>query len=205
MSKEIRWLWNQTRLWVAQGVVTAEQAARIRALYPEPAAGLPWTLLIFSGLGAVIVGLGVILLFAYNWNALPRGLKLAVILGALAAAHGAGLRRLRAGGRWRGLGEALCLLGTMMYGAAIWLIAQIYHIEEHFPNGFLFWGLGALALAWALPSAVQGMLAAVLFAIWNGTEVADFDAPVFWAPLGILAVTVPLARRQNSRCCCLSR
>jgi uncharacterized membrane protein len=198
VSKQIRWLRDQTDVWVGQGVVSAEQAARIRALYPEPAAGLPWAMLVFSGLGAVIVGLGVILLFAYNWDALPRGVKLAVIFAALVAAHGAGVWRLRQADRLRALGEVLCLLGTMMYGAAIWLIAQIYHIEEHFPNGFLFWGLGALALAWALPSTLQGLLAAVVLAIWSGSEAVGFDAPVFWAPLFLLAILGTLAWRRES-------
>ena len=40
----------------------------------------------------------------------------------------------------------------MLFGAGIWLVAQVYHIEEHFPDGFLIWGIGALALAWAMPS-----------------------------------------------------
>lgn len=44
----------------------------------------------------------------------------------------------------------------MLFGAGIWLVAQIYHIEEHYPNGFLIWGLGAMALAWALPSGGSG-------------------------------------------------
>ncbi len=39
----------------------------------------------------------------------------------------------------------------MFYGAGIWLVAQIYNIDEHYPNGFLFWALGALAMAWAMP------------------------------------------------------
>lgn len=198
MRKQIRWLRDQTEVWVGQGVVSAEQAARIRALYPEPAAGLPWAMLVFSGLGAVIVGLGVILLFAYNWQELPRGVKLAVIFTTLVAAQGAGVWRLRQADRLRALGDVLCLLGTMMYGAAIWLIAQIYHIEEHFPNGFLYWGLGALALAWALPSTLQGLLAAVVLTIWSGSEAVGFDAPVFWAPVFVLAVLGALAWRQNS-------
>ena len=42
------------------------------------------------------------------------------------------------------------MLGTLFFGAGIWLVAQIYHIDEHFPNGFLIWGLGALALAWRI-------------------------------------------------------
>jgi uncharacterized membrane protein len=51
-----------------------------------------------------------------------------------------------------GLIGGLHLLGTMMFGAGIWLIAQIYHIDEHYPNALLIWSLGALGLAWALPS-----------------------------------------------------
>ena len=51
-------------------------------------------------------------------------------------------------------------LGTMFFGAGIWLIAQVYHIDEHYPNGFLLWGLGALAMAWALRSIPQAIVAA---------------------------------------------
>jgi hypothetical protein len=32
MSKNIRWLRDQIEVWVAQGVVSADQAARIRAM-----------------------------------------------------------------------------------------------------------------------------------------------------------------------------
>ncbi len=198
MSKPIRWLRDQIAAWEDQGLVLPEQAARIRALYPEPAAGWPWTTLIFSGLGAVIIGLGVILVFAYNWEALPRAAKLAVVFLALASCHVGGLQCLRRADRFRQLGEALCLLGTMFFGAAIWLVAQAYHIEEHFPTGFLVWGLGALAMAWALSSTLQGLLAAITLAIWSGSEAVSFHAPRFWVPLFILAGTGLLAWQRRS-------
>jgi uncharacterized membrane protein len=199
MSKQIRWLAGELDGWVAKGLVTSQQAAHIRQLYPEPKAGLPWGAIVFSGIGAVIVGLGVVLLFAYNWAAIPKAGKLSVIFLALLSAHGAGLRLFSFGDWRRPVGEALCVLGTMFFGAGIWLIAQIYHIEEHFPTGFLVWGLGALAMAWALPSVAHGLLATVLLAIWAGTESLRFDTPVHWAALSVLAGAGTLAWRERSR------
>jgi len=183
MSKPVRWLATESERWVRERLISAEQAAQIRALYPAPPAAAPWGLIVFCGLGAVIVGLGIILLLAYNWDALPKFGKLGVIFGAIAVAHGAGLRWRERGGWRSGLAEVAFLLGSMLYGAGIWLVAQIYHIDEHYPNGFLFWGLGALALAWVLRSVPQGILATVTLAIWGLGECWDFDRPAGWALL----------------------
>ena len=45
--------------------------------------------------------------------------------------------------------KSLHLAGTILFGAGIWLVAQIYHIDEHYPNAFFFWGFGAMTMAWA--------------------------------------------------------
>jgi len=198
MSKQASWLGKESERWVRESIVTAEQAARIRALYPEAKAAAPWGLIVFCGLGAAIVGLGLILLLAYNWDAIPKLIKLALILGGTAAAHGAGIW-LRCRDGWRaGLSEAFFLLGTMLFGAGIWLVAQIYNIDEHYPNGFLFWGLGALALAWALESVPQGILATVALVVWGLSESIGFDRDLGWSVV-LLAVGVgPLVWRKRS-------
>lgn len=92
----------------------------------------------------------------------------------------------------------------MLFGAGIWLVAQIYHIEEHYPNGFLIWGLGAMALAWALPSVARAILAVLLLVLWNGFEVFDFKNPQALSPLLISAGTLPLAWAHRSRVLALS-
>ena len=199
MSKHITWLAEQIELWVKQGIVSREQATAIRSRYPDQKAGLPWGLLVFAGLGTVIVGLGVILLFAYNWHAMPRAAKLAVVLVSIAGAHSAGVFLSRYTDWRRQLGDALCLLGTMLFGAGIWLVAQMYNIDEHYPNGFLIWCLGALAMAWAMPSIAQGMLATVLVTVWVCSEACGFKMPVTWAPLLIIAAIGSLAWRLRSR------
>ena len=199
MGDHVRWLTQQLEGWVAKSLLSREQAGQIRKLYPEPEAALPWGMIIFSGIGVVIAGLGIILLLAYNWQAIPKEVKLAVIFGPLIAFHAVGISLFRgASAPRRQLAEALCLMGSMLFGAGIWLVAQIYHIEEHFPNGFLIWGLGVLALAWAMPSLAQALLATVLLGIWGCAEAVGFYNTVHWAPFLILLALVPLARRLES-------
>ncbi len=195
MKKPIRWIHGEIAAWEQAGLVSPEQAGRLRERYPEPPAS-NIGMILFASLGAVIVGLGVILLLAHNWQAIPRGGKLALILGSLLAAHGAGMWQIRAGRR--GLGEGLNLLGTMLFGAGIWLIAQIYHIDEHYPNAFLFWSLGAMGLAWALPSVPQAALACVLIPVWCGVEGFDFSRGMHAGPLILAGWVATLAFRLRS-------
>ncbi len=197
MSKQVRWLKAESERWVRERIVTPEQAGQIRALYPETPSA-PWGLLVFGGLGAAIVGLGIILLLAYNWDDIPKFGKLGIVFGAIAAAHGGGLWWRRRGGWRHGLAEVAFLLGTMVYGAGIWLVAQIYNIDEHYPNGFLYWGIGALALAWALESVPQALLATVTLAIWGVSECADFERPAGWALVLVAAGLGPLVWRKRS-------
>ncbi|MFA5206851.1 MAG: DUF2157 domain-containing protein [Lentisphaeria bacterium] len=210
------WLDRELAAWEAEGLIAPDQVRNIRARYSAPAAaaevpvpsvevpdaavpGKPWGVLLFGGFGAVLLGLGVILLFAYNWHAIPKAGKLTLVFGALAAAHAGGLRLFLNSPRFKAVGEALCLLGSMLFGAGIWLVAQIYHISEHYPNAFIWWAAGALALAWAMPSIPQALLAAVLLAAWAGCEGIQFSSPEHLAPLLIVIGCGVLAWRERSR------
>jgi uncharacterized membrane protein len=197
LSKHLPWLRQEIAQWRAEGLLDETLAQRILARYPA-AADRNWGRVVFSAIGAVLVGLGVILFFAYNWADLPKATKLALIFGALALAHGSAIGVARRADAPRGLVEGLHVLGTMLFGAGIWLVAQIYHIDEHYPNAFLIWSLGALALAWAMPSIVQALLALFLVTFWAGVELFDFHAPVHGAPLFAVLGVLPLAWWRRS-------
>ncbi|MCX6992645.1 MAG: DUF2157 domain-containing protein [Kiritimatiellaeota bacterium] len=199
MKKNLLWLKGELAAWVSEGIIASDQAEAIRKRYPEETPGFAWGTIIFAGLGGVILGLGVILLFAYNWDQMPRFLKLALIAGVLGIVHAVAIRLHTRSERFKTLGEALGLLGTMIFGAGIFLVAQIYHIDEHFPNAFIIWALGALALAWAMPSIAQGILAAVLVSVWCGSESIAFNASMNSGPLLIVALLGSLAYVKRSR------
>jgi uncharacterized membrane protein len=199
MKKHIKWLLNEINLWVGEGIIAPEQATVLKRRYPAPGEGTAWGRMIFFSIGAILFGLGIILIFAYNWEKMHKFAKLAVIFAALIGAHGAGYWLNRPESRYRAAGEGLHLLGTMLFGAGIWLIAQIYHIQKHYPTAFLFWGFGALAMAWSLPSIPQAIAAVILFVLWNCFEAFDFKDPHLISPFIILVGIVPLAWLKRSR------
>jgi uncharacterized membrane protein len=198
MNKHARWLLVEVGRWEADGLVSAEQARRLREHYAEPDDAASWGAVVFASAGAVVVGLGVILMLAYNWDEIPKFGKLGLVFASVVAMHAGGLRCAQIPDWRRQIGAVLHLLGTMFFGAGIWLVAQVYHLDEHFPNGFLIWGLGALAMAWALDSVLQALLAAVLLAIWGGCEVFSFRDPNLWALPLVVAAIAPLAWRRRS-------
>ena len=194
MKNPHAWLKKELPHWIQDGIINAEQARQILSHYPERQT-LSWGKILISGFGAVMVGLGVILLFAYNWDDMGRFSKMAVILGSLAITHYFAFRtRLHN----HHLSESLFVLATMLFGAGIWLVAQIYHIDEHYPNAFLLWGFAALLLAWALPSLPQAIMTIALLMIWHVSEVTDFQFAAHHALLLILLGLFPLIWRLQS-------
>lgn len=197
--KQRQWLDSQLPEWVQAGLIRADQAEALRQHYPPLGDGTSLARVAFSAIGAILFSLGVILFFAWNWDALHRSLKFLLVFGSLLAAHAGGLwLRYRAQAH-RVAAEGLSLLGSLLFGAGIALVSQVYHIDEHWPNAFLLWGLAALALAWALPSLWQAGLALALLLIWGGAEALAFDQPRLLAVLLPLAGLLPLAVWQRCR------
>jgi uncharacterized membrane protein len=199
MSKRNRWLREQVGAWLDEGLIDAALADTLRSRYAVGGGDTPWSRIIISSVGAVIFGLGIVLFFAYNWAEMHKFTKLALVLGAVAAAHGTGFYLSTSENAKRGLVESLHVMGTMLFGAGIWLVAQIYHIDEHYPNAFLVWGLGALALAWAMPSIAQALVAVVLVFLWGCFELFDYGSPNHLGPWLVLCGVLPLAWLQRSR------
>ncbi len=199
MKKNIKWLFDQIDIWVENEIIDLSQAGAIKSLYPDEAAGYSWGRIILSVIGAIIFGLGVILIFAYNWDKMPKEAKLGLVFISLFSAHGAGLIFYEKKRDKKLLSEGFHVLGTMLFGAGIWLIAQIYHMGEHYPDAFMIWGLGALAMAWAIPSVSQGILAVIILAAWNGCEVFGFRNSQFFGPLTIIVGIIPLCWLLRSK------
>src|SRR3546814_15318620 len=79
MSKpSANWLLSELPGLERAGIVDAATAARLRAHYQVAADDRGFALGLSGILGALLVGLGVILLIAYNWDSWGRGLRLSV-------------------------------------------------------------------------------------------------------------------------------
>jgi len=165
------------RQLASEGLVEPQQAPRVEArllelLFP-PSTGDAASKIakLVAWLGGALVGAGVLTLVGLNWDALSKWTKLALIFGTLVGLHAAGwrLQVARDGGPGRAPGVGLALTGAAMlaFGGAIALVAQIYHIEAHWPNAVLAWWL--LSLPFALLFASRWLLLIVvgLFSTWG--------------------------------------
>ncbi|MFX0209510.1 MAG: DUF2157 domain-containing protein, partial [Candidatus Hodarchaeota archaeon] len=85
MTKYLRWLTKELELWCEDGIISKDQAEAIMGRYPDIPPAHAWGRIIFFSLGAILVGLGVILLFAYNWRGLDKIVKLMVVFSAIFA------------------------------------------------------------------------------------------------------------------------
>jgi uncharacterized membrane protein len=79
--------------------------------------------------------------------------------------HIAGYYLWKISGKSPRLGHALVVLGTLIFGANIGLMAQIFHIRSHFYNGLFAWAAGAILMAYALQSAPNAVIAILVWFI----------------------------------------
>lgn len=152
--------------WAEQGLLTPPQVAAILEhegwsdLTPGERPPSRWALTV-SLLGALVLGLGVIALVGANWAAIPGPAKLLGVLGLMLGAYAGGYRLrddpARAGRHLPGVGAALYLLGGVLYGALLALLAQGFQLGVSTDTLQLLWGLGLAALAYAvrLPPALH--------------------------------------------------
>lgn len=125
-------------------VITQETADSIQAYYKgKPGSSSNRLFIVFGALGAILVGLGIMLIIAHNWDELSRGIKtlfafLPLIIGQLLCGYV--LIKRPDSITWR---ESATTFLFCSIGASIAIVGQIYHIPG---------GTGPFLLTWMLPS-----------------------------------------------------
>jgi uncharacterized membrane protein len=190
-------IWNRQRLerelevWRGKGWVTDPGARAIREELDRNSArfGLSGVLAV---LGATLLGFGVMMFVAANWQDMPRLARLLLLAGSMWAAYGlAAWLYVR---NHPVFGHAAVLLGSAIFGASIMLIAQMYHIEGHPPGAVLWWGIGTGVAALLFRSNPAYALAIGLAGLWGSWETSfantlHWPYLIFWAAL-FVALTV---------------
>ncbi len=184
--------------WVGKDLLSVEQARSICRLY-----GMDYDTIqnrsagygLLVALGYLFIGLSLITLLGANWDEIPRGLKLSGLLVVTMGTHGLALRFFLANRESAATG--LFLLGNLFYGASIILIAQIFHLGEHMPDGVFWWALGSLPFGVLLKNPWLTLFSCLLSLLWFGLEYSMGFFPTLF-PLFIVAAIYVLYRGQSS-------
>ena len=169
---------QEAELWKAEGLIDAGQYQQLSERYQlstlETVARNRF-ITILVGLGSILLGLGVITFVAANWQVWPRELKVTLLLSLFIAVNVAGFYlwkrpviETRHGTflhQQQQLGQGLLLFGSLILGANMALMSQMFHINRSGYELFLSWGLGVLAMAYSLRLNSLGVLAILLIGL----------------------------------------
>jgi uncharacterized membrane protein len=155
--------------WINSGVLDATTAARIRAFEESerPSEGLRWPVLLALGLGGILLCAGVLLFVAAHWDQMSPASRFTLVI------FGVGLFPIVGAfttERFPALGATFYAIGTIFAGAGIFLTAQIFNMQEHWPTGILMWAVAALAGWLLLRQWPQSVLLALLVPAWLAGE-----------------------------------
>lgn len=153
------WLLQQLPALVREGVLDEAAAERLRSRYAASAsAGPAWSRIVFATLGAVLVGLGLILLAAHNWDQWSRLTRLLVSFAPLAVTQLALVWVLRrdADGIWR---EAVAASSALAFALGLAMVGQVFH----FPGDLDRYLATCAALTLPLVYLLGSSLAAALY------------------------------------------
>ena len=193
MKKELHWLYSQLPELVDKGIIDSNTAQRLREHYGSPSGeGRRTWLTIFGMIGALLIGLGIILILAHNWQQLTRFNRMLIAVGVLIVAQAFAAFSL-----WRREDSRPWLEGSatflmLMVGASMALVGQTYHLTDDTGSFLLIWMVLSLPLIYLFRSVVATLLYIVGITAWvlNGT------APVIGKHLVwlLLAGVVPYCR-----------
>ncbi|WP_421787108.1 DUF2157 domain-containing protein [Hyphobacterium sp.] len=195
-SRYRRRLENDLDRWIGRGLVPADNRAAILGDIAEARPG--WSAAgALAILGSTLLALAAISFVAANWTQLGNGLRLILILSTLWACFlGAGRALAR---QHPAIGHALAMLGAVLFGVAIVLVAQIFNMSSWRYTVFAVWAVGALIVAVVIPSRPVLILSALLGAAWVGAESANpYAPPVIWSYLPLWAIMMAAASRLRS-------
>lgn len=122
------------------------------------------TITIIATVGAVLIGAGIFSFVASNWQHMTKVIKVLILLVTMLTSYIAGWA-LKEKYNYEKLGESFMFLGLIVYGASIFLIAQMFNVRANWPDGLILWMFGSILLTLATDIFLFNYLTVILGSI----------------------------------------
>jgi len=187
------WLLKEIPQWEVDGLISRDQAQLLRQKYQTSPENSQYGLdtIIISVIGALLIGLGIILFFAWNWKDMPRWSKVSLILVSMVSSYLGGfyIKYQKPAKAW--LGETLTFLGLMIFGAGIWLMYQMFNYSLDTETGFFYWAMGALLVTLTAES-IPALLSAIILGFCWFISNSSIFIPSQYQYASYLILVIPL-------------
>ena len=187
------WLRREIGAWRDEGIVTEETAETLLRRYQPTERRCSWGVMIAGGFGALMIGLGIIALFAANWDCFGRPARAAISLAPVVLCGLAALVASAKGWKSMALWEPLGILWCIATAAGTCLVAQTYQVGGSVPGLILFVALLMLPVVWISRSVMAMALWPVLVIVWTFAqrEIQSGSFALGFEGLGLMALSLP--------------
>jgi len=201
--RAIRWLRGQLPELVAGGVISSDNAAGIERHYGSVDTRSNFGFVILATVGAALVGAGIILLIAHNWDDLSRAVRTIIAFIPLLIAQALivfVLLRRNESRPWR---EAVAVFDVAAVATAISLISQTYQIQGSFYDFMRAWLLLSIPIVYLLRTTLGACLYVIGIIVWSLSREMAFlvrtSNPMFFWVFFFLIVPYFLIRYRKDR------
>ncbi|MDD5644978.1 MAG: DUF2157 domain-containing protein [bacterium] len=191
------WLKKHIEWWASLKLISGEVAGKIADLYTfekEPAgkkdSAMSMPVKVLTVFGSILVGLGVILFVSFNWQSMSPFSRIGLVSLLVCFCHL--LAALFYVGKYEKSAISFSLLGNIIFGADIYLVAQVFNIIGRFPNGIFLWAIGSALTVYLYRSKTNYFFTCALLVLWVlGESIGYKTANYLFLPV-LLGVMLPL-------------
>ncbi len=170
-----------------ESVIDNSVAERISAYYVKKRADAPNKILIFFGaLGALLIGLGIILIIGHNWDEISKSTKTILCFGPLIIGQLSCLFTLIKKEESKAWRESSSIFLVMGIGACMSLISQVYNLDGNVSAFLLTWGLLSLPVIYLMKSSGVGLIYLLMisfYAFGSFNKDPQHTEYIYWALL----------------------
>jgi uncharacterized membrane protein len=165
--RALRWLRGQLPVLVSSGTITPESASAIERYYGAiESRRTNFGFVVLATVGAALVGAGIILLIAHNWDELSRAARIVIAFLPLLIAQGLVvfvLLRRNESRPWR---EAVAIFDVAAVATAISLVSQTYQIQGTFADFMRAWLLLSIPVVYLLRTTLGAVVYVIGTGVW---------------------------------------
>lgn len=192
-SKYIKWLNIQTNMWVQIGLISEEQEINIQTFYKEnPNYPKKQDLLptILSVIGSILVGLGIILLVAKNWEILSRPTRLIISILPFLAGFSVALWLISKNSP-RAYLQSVGIFISISILAGLGLVGQTYHVVSPAQNLYLATAILSLPFIYLIGSTISSIFYVILICIYTAMVPKTSHDIMFFESIFLVALIIP--------------
>lgn len=176
-KRELKWLYSELPKLVSEDVLAAETAEALKEYYGEikHTDSSKIAVILFSVMGTLLIGGGIVLIVAHNWSEIPRGIRITLGFLPLIFAQVGGVYVLIKKNDNTAMKEGIATFLMLTFFSAMALVSQAYHLSDSMDT-FLFTGLlVSLLLVYIFNSATIAIvyLIGITFLSASGSSVCS--------------------------------